>query len=67
MAKLVDAPPTAETPGEPDQAHEERRPAAEQVGQLPAGQQKAPERKAVRRNHPLSIRGREVQRALRRR
>ena len=41
MAKLTEAPPTAETPGEPGQAGQERDLAAQQVGQPAAEQQQA--------------------------
>jgi hypothetical protein len=52
MAKLTDAPPTAETPAKPDQ---ERFLTPEQVGQPATEQQQAAERQRVRGDHPLPV------------
>ena len=53
--------------GEPDQTDQEGGLAAEEIAELPSGEQKASGREAVGRHDPLPIGGREVQRALRRR
>ena len=51
---------------EPDQAHDEHALAAEVVGDAPAQQQQAGEGERVRRQHPLAVGRRDVQRLLRR-
>ena len=66
MGKFTEAPPMAETAGEPGHAGQEHHLAADHVGQLAAQQQQAAERQRVRGDHPLPVRQREVQRPLRR-